>query len=237
MSWAVPLTLLASAIWMAPAARPLTDSRTEARPSARRASGGTLRAALAIAVGAGCVAVLGPVSGLLAAAVLLPAAVHLVTQLERRQQRAVPDRALALTLDLLAAALRSGQPLAAALVLAAPAAGPSRQAALSQVAGLLRLGADPLEAWRGVADDAVLAPVAQAACRSASSGIRLAHGLELVAAEVRSQVRATAEARAHRAGVLAMAPLGLCFLPAFVCLGVVPVVVGIAQGVINTVPR
>jgi hypothetical protein len=26
-----------------------------------------------------------------------------------------------------------------------------------------------------------------------------------------------------------MAPLGLCFLPAFVCLGVVPVVLGIAR--------
>ncbi|MDQ3055153.1 MAG: type II secretion system protein F, partial [Actinomycetota bacterium] len=37
--------------------------------------------------------------------------------------------------------------------------------------------------------------------------------------------------RAQRAGVALMAPLGLCFLPAFVCLGVVPVVVGIASRV------
>jgi hypothetical protein len=28
--------------------------------------------------------------------------------------------------------------------------------------------------------------------------------------------------------VLITAPLGLCFLPAFVCLGIVPVVVGLA---------
>jgi hypothetical protein len=107
---------------------------------------------------------------------------------------------------------------------------------LTQVAGLLRLGADPVEAWRAVADDEVLAPVAHAACRSADSGIRLAGGMEQVAADVRAQVRATAEARAHRAGVLAMAPLGLCFLPAFVCIGVVPVVVGIARGVFATLP-
>jgi hypothetical protein len=33
-----------------------------------------------------------------------------------------------------------------------------------------------------------------------------------------------------------MAPLGLCFLPAFVCLGVVPVVVGIAKGVFGALP-
>jgi Flp pilus assembly protein TadB len=233
MSWAIPSALLAAAIWIAPSARP----PPEAVVPSPRVTSGALGAAVTIAVAAGCVAVLGPVSGLLAAVVLLPAAVYLVLRLERWSPRAVPDRALALTLDLLAAALRSGQPVAAAIMLAAPAAGRSRQAALTQVAGLLRLGADPVEAWRGVADDVVLAPVAQAACRSASSGIRLADGLEQVAADLRAQVGATAEARAHRAGVLAMAPLGLCFLPAFVCLGVVPVVVGIAQGVLSTVPR
>lgn len=233
MSWAISSMLLAGAIWIAPSARPPPRA---VMPVPRRVPAGTLRVALSIAVVAGCVAVLGPLPGVLAAVVLLPAAAYLVTQLERRPQHAVPDRALALTLDLLAAALRSGQPVAAALVMAAPAAGRTRQAALTQVAGLLRLGADPAEAWGLLAEDAVLAPVAQAACRSANSGIRLAHGVEQVAADLRAQVRATAEARAHRAGVLAMAPLGLCFLPAFICLGVVPVVVGIAQGVFSTLP-
>jgi pilus assembly protein TadC len=37
-----------------------------------------------------------------------------------------------------------------------------------------------------------------------------------------------AAAAAERAGVLIAGPLGLCFLPAFVCLGIVPVVVGLA---------
>jgi len=150
--------------------------------------------------------------------------------------RSGPDRSLALTLDLLAAALHSGQPVSAALSLAAPAAGSVRRAQLDQVAGLLRLGADPAEAWRVVGADDALATVAQAACRSAHSGIQLAHGMEQVAADVRAGVRAVAEARAHRAGVLAMAPLGLCFLPAFVCLGVIPVVVGIAAVALRTVP-
>jgi pilus assembly protein TadC len=235
MSWAVPLALLAAAVWMAPT-RPPARARA-AEPSPRRTPSGVLRLVLAIAVVAGCVAALGVVTGMLVAVALLPAAVYVVARLERRPTRTVADRALALSLDLFAATLRSGQPVAAALMLAAPVAGRSRQAALSQVAGLLRLGADPAEAWRGLADDVVLAPVAQAACRSASSGIRLAHGVELAAADVRAQLRAVAQTRAHRAGVLAMAPLGLCFLPAFVCLGVVPVVVGIAQAVVGAVPR
>ena len=40
--------------------------------------------------------------------------------------------------------------------------------------------------------------------------------------------RARIERDVRRAGVWVLAPLGLCFLPAFVCLGVVPLVLGIA---------
>lgn len=39
-------------------------------------------------------------------------------------------------------------------------------------------------------------------------------------------------AAAERAGVLVTGPLGLCFLPAFLCLGVVPVVLGLAGSVL-----
>ncbi|SLJ82662.1 putative alanine-rich membrane protein [Mycobacteroides abscessus subsp. abscessus] len=42
-----------------------------------------------------------------------------------------------------------------------------------------------------------------------------------------------AAARAERAGVLISGPLGLCFLPAFLCLGIVPVVVGLAGRVLD----
>ena len=36
-----------------------------------------------------------------------------------------------------------------------------------------------------------------------------------------------------KAGVWVLAPLGVCFLPAFVCLGVVPLVLGIAGNVLG----
>jgi pilus assembly protein TadC len=52
--------------------------------------------------------------------------------------------------------------------------------------------------------------------------------LERRARELREQAAAAAEALAHRAGVLVLLPLALCFLPAFVCLGVLPTVVGLA---------
>ncbi len=196
----------------------------------------TLRVAAGIAGVTACVAALGLRRGGLSACVVGPAVAYLVRRLDERKVRAPPKRDLALCLDLVAAALTSGQPLPSALVLAAPVAQPAAAAKLSHVAGLLRLGADPAEAWRELTDDDVLAPVAQAACRSADSGIRLARGFEQAAADVRAQVRAAAQARAHRAGVWAIAPLGLCFLPAFVCLGVVPVVVGIARDAFGGLP-
>ncbi|MDN2502743.1 type II secretion system F family protein, partial [Nocardia nova] len=54
-----------------------------------------------------------------------------------------------------------------------------------------------------------------------------------LADKCRAAVEDTAAARAERAGVLISGPLGLCFLPAFVCLGIVPVVAGLAGRVLG----
>lgn len=196
----------------------------------------TLQLVAAVATGSAAVAVVGGVPGLAVAVLAAPLAALAIGRLDATPRRGVPDPRLGLALDLVAAALRSGRPVPSALDLAAAAADDVTAVGLRQVAGLLRLGADARAAWHSLADHPVLAPVAHAAARSADSGVRLARGLEQVAAGLRDELRAAAEARAHRAGVLAMLPLGLCFLPAFVCLGVVPVVVGVAQGAFSAVP-
>jgi pilus assembly protein TadC len=153
-----------------------------------------------------------------------------------RMRRATVDRALPLVLDLVAAALRSGRPLADALALAAPAGRPEVTRALDRVAALSRLGADPEHAWAAVPRDGPLTEVARVAVRSAASGLKLAAGLERLAAELRSERATAATVRAHRAAVLAMAPLAACFLPSFVCLGIVPVVVGVARNAFAGLP-
>ena len=48
-----------------------------------------------------------------------------------------------------------------------------------------------------------------------------------LAEQAREGARVRGQQAAERAGVLAVGPLGLCFLPAFVLLGVVPVVAGL----------
>ncbi len=138
--------------------------------------------------------------------------------------------ALAGAWELLAACLRAGLPVptgvrAVAEGLDAPA-GP----ALRRTAELLALGADPVQAWQPALECTATARLARAAQRSGRSGTALAESLTRLAAAVRAGAREQSEARAQRAGVLIAGPLGLCFLPAFLAIGVVPVVIGLAAG-------
>lgn len=213
-------------------------SRTGVRREGSRISPRTLRWLAAGAVVVAAVALAGPAAGGVAGVVLVPLVLRLVAVGQARERARVPPvaaRRIPLVLDLLAAALRSGQPVGAAVSSVAPLAGPGLSDQLQQVAGLLRFGADPAQAWASL-DDPSLAPIARTAVRSAESGVRLARSFGLLAAELRDDARAAAVARAHRAGVWAMVPLGLCFLPAFACLGVLPVIVGIARGVLGSTP-
>jgi Flp pilus assembly protein TadB len=159
-----------------------------------------------------------------------------VRWLQRRPPRPEPDGDLPLVLDLTAAALRAGRPVAAALALAAPAGRPDTTEALLQVAALSRLGADAVQAWSAVPRAGPLGEVAAVAVRSATSGIKLAAAFERLATELRAERRAAAAVRAARAGVAALGPRAACFLPSFVCLGVVPVVVGVAKNALGVLP-
>jgi Flp pilus assembly protein TadB len=168
--------------------------------------------------------------------VLVALAVLVAPRSFARPARTDGSRATALVLDLAAAALRSGQPVATAIELAAPAGPPPIARPLDEVAQLLRLGAEPGDAWSGVPRDGPLGELGQVAVRSATSGLRLATAFERLAAELRARATATATARAHRAGVSALGPLAACFLPAFVCLGIVPVVIGVARTAVGVLP-
>lgn len=137
-------------------------------------------------------------------------------------------RAVPLVLDLVAAVLATGQPVGAALAAATPAAGPRFAGELGRISGLLELGAAPREAWSGLVGTP-LEPVAAVAIRSADSGIRLAAAWSELATELRADALTRATSRAAAAGTWVIAPLGLCFLPAFVCLGIAPVVLGLVR--------
>ncbi|MDL9937524.1 type II secretion system F family protein [Gordonia sp. ABSL1-1] len=163
-------------------------------------------------------------------------------------RRSRPDDpfAVAAAFELFAVCLRSGMPVGTAAATVAGAAPASLAAPLNRVAELLGLGADAERAWSAV-DDAAdrggrrgsrpthshLQALSAMARRSARSGSALAAGLDELAADIRRKAADRGVAAAERAGVAISGPLGLCFLPAFVCLGIVPVVVGLASGVLS----
>jgi Flp pilus assembly protein TadB len=135
---------------------------------------------------------------------------------------------LAATWDLLAACLRAGLPVPTAIRAVAADAPPGCADVLRRTAELLALGSDPTRAWAPALADPTTEALARGARRSARSGTALAEVADGLAQRIRAAAADTAEARAQRAAVLITGPLGLCFLPAFLCVGVVPAVVGLA---------
>ncbi|EOM74800.1 type II secretion system F family protein [Rhodococcus rhodnii] len=136
-------------------------------------------------------------------------------------------------LDVFAACLRAGLPVATAARAAVPAAPPVLAGVLREAADLLALGADAELAWAAAARVSATEGLARAVRRSARSGAALSGAVTELSTEARAAAEDGAAAAAERAGVLIAGPLGLCFLPAFVCLGIVPVVVGLAGTVLG----
>jgi Type II secretion system (T2SS), protein F len=130
--------------------------------------------------------------------------------------------------ELLAVCLEAGLPVSIAVAAAAEPLRGSTGTHLRRVAGLLELGADPVEAWLAAEDVPVLATFARAAGRSAGTGAALAQVARAEGARLRAGLLDSAQARAQRAAVHITGPLGLCFLPAFLVLGIAPVVIGLA---------
>jgi pilus assembly protein TadC len=135
--------------------------------------------------------------------------------------------------DLLAAALRAGAPPDVAARCVATAIGPPLGERLARVGRALRLGATADEAWSYLGDDPGVARVVGAAVRSQHSGAAFAGALTRVADDLRADHLVAADAAARRAGVLIVLPLGLCFLPAFVLAGLVPVVAAVLGDVLS----
>ncbi|GAA1761716.1 hypothetical protein GCM10009681_36070 [Luedemannella helvata] len=183
------------------------------------------------ALGYGLAGWVGLAAGVVAAAVGVawlarqePAAV--------RAEREAVRAELAYADALLAAALRAGAPPDRAAAEVADALGGPVGRRLGRVARALRLGATAEEAWAYLGDDPAVARVVRAATRAQHRGAAFAEALTRVADDLRAADVAAAEAAGQRAAVLIVLPLGLCFLPAFVLAGLVPVVVAVLGDVL-----
>lgn len=152
-----------------------------------------------------------------------------------RHKQPTDPLATASTLDVLSVCLSAGMSAPAAAAATSPSVPPGLAALLRRAADLLALGAEPDTAWAPADDaDAASEALARLARRSAASGSALAQGVADLAEQSRQEATHAAAAAAERASVLIAGPLGLCFLPAFICLGIVPVVAGLAGDVFGS---
>lgn len=147
--------------------------------------------------------------------------------LERRRAGEI-ERDLPVAVRLFAAALAAGSDPGSALRAVAAAIGGPVGTAFAELDRRLLLAPDPVGVWRSAIGDPVAGPLARAMVRSAESGASVRAGAEALVAEVAATSAARQEARLRAIEVRATVPLGVCFLPAFVLLGVVPLLAGLA---------
>ncbi|WP_089154526.1 type II secretion system F family protein [Micromonospora sp. NBS 11-29] len=190
---------------------------------------------VAVLAGTAASLLLGGWAGLLAGLLAGVAADRLLRRIE---PRAVRDRRLRetadlpLAADLLAAALRAGAPVDRSALAVAEALGGPLADRLGRVGRTLGLGGSATEAWAHLRPVLGAESLVGAAIRSSNSGAALAGALTRLADDLRAERSTAAEASARRAGVLIVLPLGLCFLPAFILAGLVPVIVAVLGDVL-----
>lgn len=143
-----------------------------------------------------------------------------------RRARQAAQRELPHLVGLLADALRAGQSPAEALELVTRALPGPAADRLASVVPRLRLGVDPRTVWEGLATDSALAPLGRVLTRAEVTGAPVVDAVTRLSAALADDGRGEVEDRARAVGVKAALPLGLCLLPAFVLLGIVPVVAG-----------
>jgi pilus assembly protein TadC len=167
------------------------------------------------------------------AAVVLDRGLRRLEPAARRERRLAEAAMLPLAADLLAVALRGGAPADRATAAVAEALPGPLGDRLARVGRVLSLGGTPAQAWAQIEAVPGADRLVRAAVRSAEHGSALAGALGRLAEDLRADRAIAAEAAARRAGVLIVLPLGMCFLPAFVLAGLVPVIVAILGDVLN----
>lgn len=122
----------------------------------------------------------------------------------------------AVVIDLLTVAIRSGASIPQAAAVVGAATGGVRGQQLQQAARAVYLGTSWEQAWEQQALGQILKPAWY-------DGVDPTGLLAQAARSIRSDRRAAARSAAARLGVRLVLPIGLCLLPAFVLVGLVPV--------------
>ncbi|MDO8106533.1 type II secretion system F family protein [Isoptericola sp. b441] len=139
-----------------------------------------------------------------------------------------PEVPVAVLLELSAAVCAAGASVPGALEGVGRASGGRRGAAMAQAGQLLTSGLRWSQAWAGAPREVMV--IADALRAAWGAGVAPGRSLRAAARRLRREQSVAANEAAGRLGVRLLLPLGLCHLPAFVMVGLVPVLVSLARG-------
>lgn len=157
----------------------------------------------------------------------LPCAFSRMESVSRREARRELVLAAPLVADLIGASLAAGATELRALPVISRAVGGLAGRELGEVASRIALGEISEQAWSKLSGTDGLGLIAAAVARSARSGAPLADLLSRVAEDLRAEAAEEALREVRALSVRAVLPLGLCLLPSFVMLGIVPIIAGL----------
>lgn len=129
--------------------------------------------------------------------------------------------------DLLAVCIQAGRPTRGALRVVAEVSREPTRGVLLGVWNQIDLGVPEPRAWSSLADVPGYRGFARDLARGVGTGTELADLLRQRGREAREAAAAVARARARRVAVTGVLPLVVCYLPAFLLVGVVPIFGGL----------
>lgn len=247
MAWLSAVLMGAAALLAIPAAAPDLGAPAPWAPPGRPRRGSRLRGEatapgaglrLAVAVGSAAAVLLlvpgtpGAIGGVVAGGVAWWRSGRLETAAVRRN-RALLATELPHVVDLVLSAVAAGAAPERALERVSAVAHPAVRDELRVPLSRLRLGAEVTRVWADLAQHPQLGRLGAALHRSAASGAPVVDTLTRLVEDLRDQQRAEVHDRVRQVEVRAAVPLGICLLPSFVLLGVVPLVAGSAVGLLG----
>lgn len=153
---------------------------------------------------------------------------RLETAAARRRRERV-ERELPHLVDLVRALVAAGAAPAGALSSVCRVVSAETADQLRPWVGRLTLGSDPAEVWAELARHPQLGRLGTSLHRASVTGAPVTEALRRLSEDLRATRRADVHRRVRQVEVRAAAPLGACLLPAFVLVGVVPLVAGAAR--------
>jgi Flp pilus assembly protein TadB len=222
---AAAFAALAAAFWWLPCGS--VRGRLPARSPMRVPASG--KPVMAVGAGLSVLVLVNGITGLLMGVALAFGLHQWMTKHGSRDDRArLAKRSLALpvALDVLAACFTVGAAQQQGLDAVATSIGGSLGDDLRVVSRALGAGAEAHEAWTLI-DAPDLLALGAILSRAETSGAPVTPLLALLADQQRQRARGVAMDAARALGVRVTGPLGLCFLPAFILVAVVPLVISL----------